>query len=431
MEKLSQANPDNAESVSVYSDDLRKGQSFCRAAFQSLHISIGGVAKPCCEFEGNIGDAKTNSIDEIWNSAALSDLRTKMLRDERDAGCRKCYNLEDAGANSLRHTFNGSEPISATSDFTANVRPTHLDIRFSNLCNLSCRSCGPDASTKWYADAKKLTQWKLGPSALVETFASKTAALESLGPTLETVERIYFAGGEPLLHEGHYAILQDLIARDRTDVALAYNSNVTELRLGKLEIIPLWSRFKRIRLLASIDGHEERGELIRQGLSWGKFVENIRTVGRECPHVEISFAITVSIFNILTLPELCRSLMEIDTTRRARFHFNILQDPEHYSAQILPTDMKLEAKQKIESFALEFGLSKDVAPVINFMMFEDRSEKLSSFRRNSFRLDDLRRQSTADTIPELAPLLRENTLQRHARKAIQSVDGLIASLRRN
>ncbi len=172
--------------------------------------------------------------------------------------------------------------------------------------------------------------------------------MESLGPTLETVERIYFAGGEPLLHEGHYAILQDLIARDRTDVALAYNSNVTELRLGKLEIIPLWSRFKRIRLLASIDGHEERGELIRQGLSWGKFVENIRTVGRECPHVEISFAITVSIFNILTLPELCRSLMEIDTTRRARFHFNILQDPEHYSAQILPTDMKLEAKQKIE-----------------------------------------------------------------------------------
>ncbi len=431
MEKLSQTDPDDVESISVYPDDLRKGQSFCRAAFENLHISIGGIAKPCCEFEGSVGDAKTKSIDEIFRSDSLKELREKMLRDERDDRCRKCYNLEDAGASSLRHMINGPEPISATSAFPAHARPKHLDLRFSNLCNLSCRSCGPDASTKWYSDAKKLTQWKLGPNALVETFASKTAAMESLGPTLETVERIYFAGGEPLLPEGHYAILPGLIARDRTDVALAYNSNVTELRLGKLEIVPFWSRFKRISLLASIDGHEERGELIRQGLSWGKFVENIRTVRRECPHVEISFAITVSIFNILTLPELCCSLMEIDTTQLAKFHFNILQDPEHYSTQILPTDMKQTAKRSIESFAEKFDLSEQLAPVVNFMMFEDRSEKLSSFRRNSLRLDDLRSQRTADTIPELAPLLRENTFQKHARKAAQSVDGLIASLRRD
>ncbi len=189
--------------------------------------------------------------------------------------------------------------------------------------------------------------------------------------------------------------------------------------------------FKRISLLASIDGHEKRGELIRQGLSWERFVENIRTVRRECPHVEISFAITVSVFNVLTLPELCSSLMEIDTTQLARFHFNILQDPEHYSTQILPTDMKQEAKRSIESFAEKFELSEQLAPVVNFMMFQDRSGKLPSFRRNSLRLDDLRSQSTADTIPELAPLLRENALQRHARKAVQSVDGLIAGLRRN
>ena len=38
------------------------------------------------------------------------------------------------------------------------------------------------------------------------------------------VEEIYFAGGEPLVMQEHYTILEKLIEAGRTDVRLRYNT---------------------------------------------------------------------------------------------------------------------------------------------------------------------------------------------------------------
>lgn len=411
--------------------DSRNGKAFCRAAFDSLHIAIGGAAKPCCEFKDDIANLKETSIEEIWHSEALKDLRAKMLRDERDARCWKCYEAEEAGGVSLRERYNAGDK--RNSDFDPQEQAAEpilrtLDIRFSNLCNLSCRTCGPDASTKWFADAKRLNWWKLDAHALNETFASKSAALEALGPALETIEGIYFAGGEPLLHEGHYAILQDLIDRGRTDVLLSYNTNLTELGLGKLDVLPLWSKFKNVAVGASIDGHERQGELIREGLSWDKFVGNVGAIRQQCPHVHIYFAITVSVFNILSLPLLCQHLRAIDPAVPAQFRFNILQEPRHYSIQILPAPMKAQASQRLESFGEEFSLQDQINPVINFMMFDDRSNEIERFRSNTLHLDELRNRNTAETIPELAPLLYESPPQKFKRIAKRRLRALARAL---
>ena len=139
--------------------DPGNGKALCRAAFESLHIMIGGATKPCCEFKDEIANLKETSIEEIWHSELLRDLRAKMLRDERDARCWKCYEAEEAGGVSLRDRYNAGDK--RNSDFNPQERFAEpilrtLDIRFSNLCNLSCRTCGPEYSTKWFADAKRL-----------------------------------------------------------------------------------------------------------------------------------------------------------------------------------------------------------------------------------------------------------------------------------
>ncbi len=59
---------------------------------------IGGEAKPCCEFKGIVGDVKKDSIEDIWSSKALEDLRAKMLRGERDQRCWKCYEARKPAA---------------------------------------------------------------------------------------------------------------------------------------------------------------------------------------------------------------------------------------------------------------------------------------------------------------------------------------------
>lgn len=424
--------------------DLCKNKSFCRAAFDSLHVAIGGEAKPCCEFKGTVGDVKESSIGEIWSAKPLTDLRAKMIRGERDQRCWKCYEAEDAGGVSLRDMFNErGGPVVADLDIAtaslASALPHELDLRFSNLCNMSCRTCGPACSTKWYNEAKKAEWWKIHPShALIDTFESAESALESLRPTLKKVKSIYFAGGEPLLHEGHYAVLQELIAQGRTDVYLRYNTNLMELRFRKLDVLDLWSKFDSVYVGASIDGHKELGELVREGLSWDRFVENVRSIRQQCPHVEMAYSITVSVLNVLALPEICEHLYAIDPDYQPHIHFNVLQEPRRYSIQILPPELKAEAKRRLESFADGFGsrvgqnspsMRDDIQPVINFMMFKDRPGKLREFRARTLHLDEMRNRDTAAIIPELAPLLRETAAQKYARAAKQGVGSFVNKLR--
>ena len=348
------------------------------AAFENLHIAIGGEAKPCCEYKGSVGNVKEDSIEKIWSAKPLNDLRAKMMRDERDQRCWKCYEAEEAGGSSLREFFNARGPVAAAPGTTtaalAGELPRELDLRFSNLCNMSCRTCGPACSTKWYTDAKKAEWWKIHrPHALIDTFESTSAAIESLRPALKNVERIYFAGGEPLLHEGHYAVLQELIDLGRTDVRFTYNTNLTELRLGKLDVLAIWSKFEDIYIGASIDGHEELGELVREGLSWDRFVKNVRTIRQQCPHVRVGFSITVSVLNVMALAAIYEHLQAIDPDREAEIDFNILQEPRRYSMQILPADLKAEAKQRLESFADKF----DTRPGQNSASMRERLQRFS------------------------------------------------------
>jgi radical SAM protein with 4Fe4S-binding SPASM domain len=406
-------------------NSLRKSQAFCRAAFENLHLAIGGDVKPCCEFAGQVGSIKDNTIAKIWHSESLKELRLKMIRDERDQRCWKCYEEEASGGQSLRDLYNArfGENASPTSHTSTRDLPRTLDLRFSNLCNLSCRTCGPGASTKWYNDAKRLGRWRSLASVRKEPFASTAAALNALRPALKSVEGIYFAGGEPLLHEAHYAVLNELLRLDRANVGLSYNTNLTALELGGMQAIPLWLKFKHVHIGASIDGYEKQGELIREGLSWQKFAKNLSTIREQCPHVQIVFAITVSVFNVLALPDLCRRLREIDPGG-AKFNFSLLQEPRFYSVQILPKAMKEEAKRRLEELGEKLSLQDELKPIVSFMMFQDRSNQLCLFRFNTLRLDEIRNQNTAEIIPELAPLLREPVPERYMRKTAQSLIAL-------
>jgi organic radical activating enzyme len=101
------------------------------------------------------------------------------------------------------------------------------------LCNLKCRSCGHIFSSQWYQDQAKLAgpEWKDRNTVLNYAGRTETDMWTQLEPHLDYVEQIYFAGGEPLLMEEHYNILEELVKRKRFDVRLIYNTNFTHTDL--------------------------------------------------------------------------------------------------------------------------------------------------------------------------------------------------------
>ena len=427
---------------------LREGRAFCLAPWVHLAIGVGGVATPCCEAKGDFGQAGRQPIDEIWHGQPFRDFRAAMLRDERDPRCRKCYEVEETGGRSLRQNFNldfanhigRADPVTAGSDALAPPRPVSLDVRFSNLCNFACRMCWHGSSSKWFADASRLGR-TAGPSALITSFRTQVDGVQALRPLLATVEHIYWAGGEPLLMQEHYDVLAELLAIGRDDVTLTYNSNMSELHAGKFDILALWSRFRHVTLEASIDGVGRRGELIRHGLSWAQFVENVVAVKRRCPHVRIRFGITVSVFNACVLADLHRDLVALGCCGAHDFRIHPLQEPAHYSIRILPRRLKRKIARRLMAYKRTLpGIVDDPASripighqfqhIVDHMMAADQQELIEQFRAVTLSLDERRAEATGTICPELAPLLRTSMPTRLRRRAVDGLRRAAAMARR-
>jgi MoaA/NifB/PqqE/SkfB family radical SAM enzyme len=132
--------------------------TFCALPFQHLCIGYEGTARVCCVTSHLVTEhgapmsLNTHTMDEIWNSAYMRNIRRGMLKGERISACEVCYQREAASGQSYRTTV-GSEPIQGRPTTRANVdkygaagfrvetRPDFLKLEIGNLCNLKCRMC--------------------------------------------------------------------------------------------------------------------------------------------------------------------------------------------------------------------------------------------------------------------------------------------------
>ena len=87
----------------------------------------------------------------------------------------------------------------------------YLDFRFSNVCNLRCRYCGPELSSNWYADAKASTLIYSPTERVIQIRKDVDNFMEEFDPMLEHIEQIYWAGGEPIIMDEHWAIMNRLV----------------------------------------------------------------------------------------------------------------------------------------------------------------------------------------------------------------------------
>jgi organic radical activating enzyme len=291
---------------------------------------------------------------------------------------------------------------------------TYWDIRFSNLCNLKCRSCGHIFSSQWYQDQAKLAgpEWKARNTVLNYAGRTETDMWNQLEPHLDYVEQIYFAGGEPLLMEEHYRILDELVRRKRFDVRLIYNTNFTYTDLKGRSVFEYWQQFDSVAVGASLDAAGGRGEYIRKGTDWNTVVENRREMMRVCPKVDFYISPTLSIMNAWHLPDFHRDWVEAGLIRAQDLNVNILQDPAHYRIDIAPA----EYKQQLTALYREHinWLSKQgddlgratqgFESAITFMNAIDNTHLVDTFWRKTNELDSIRKEQCLDVLPELKAL---------------------------
>ena len=343
-----------------------------------LHVGNHGKVNACCVANINYGNINDQSLEEIWNGEAIQAIREKFAKGEIDKRCHHCIQREAAGAKSIRQeTFENFPNLNILEkDIKA---PIYFDIRFSNVCNFRCRTCYHGASSKWYQDAKQLGT-QVAEKAIIKNVNDFEAFIQKCGPALLQAEELYFAGGEPLVTEEHYLLLDWLIKNKATNARLRYNTNFSKLKFKDHNVLEYWARFPKIEILASIDASHELGEYIRKEMSWNTILENREKI-RSLDHISFKLSPTVSVMNVAHLPKLYQEALDLKMIQPGDLYLNLLEFPAYFNIQILPKAEKKAIQKKYQKFIDWLQVEKH--PVHLIKSFQDILNYMNQENANS------------------------------------------------
>ena len=398
---------------------LIDSKTFCMMPWLHLHAFPDGRAYPCCFAldQYPVGDLNKDSMETVFNSKDMKKMRLNMLDDRPSRQCTKCYDQEKSGFFSLRlssnkHFGHNIGMVDNTNgDGSADCIIKYWDIRFSNLCNMACRSCGTWFSSNWYEDHKKLTGSPPPHAKIMRVGRSSNDMWEQMLESFDHAEQFYFAGGEPLIMEEHYRILKELDKRKMYHVRLIYNTNFSKLKFKDMDVLELWNKFDSVSVGASLDAEGARAELMRKGTVWKQAIANRKKMMEVCPQVDFYISSTVGLVNSLHVCDFHKSWVDQGLLKPQDFNFNLLQHPIWQRMDILPPEFKQQVKEKYDA---HIKWLKDKDPLtratkgfesaLDWMFKTDNQKHLDLHFAQTRKYDEMRKEKTLDIFPEWTEL---------------------------
>ena len=401
---------------------LIDSQSFCMLPWIHLHAYPDGRAYPCCfAFDRYpVGDLNKNSMKEVFNGEKMNEMRKNMLANKKCKQCAKCYDQEESGFFSLRlssnkHFGHNINLIDAPKqDGSADFVMKYWDIRFSNICNFACRSCGTWFSSNWYEDHIKINGRPPDHAKIIKVGRSPNDMWDQVLENIEFTEQFYFAGGEPLIMEEHYRILKELDKRKMYHVRLIYNTNFSRLKFKDMDVLELWNKFDSVSVGASLDAEGRRGELMRTGTKWTQTLANRKRMLEVCPQVDFYISPTVGLPNATHVCDFHKSWVEQGLIKPQDFNLNLLQMPTWQRMDILPNEFKLKIKEKYTKH-IDWLKTKDpltratkgYISALDWIFKKDNSKHLQWFFERTKKYDEVRNEKFTDVFPEWKELFEK------------------------
>ena len=408
-----------SELTEKHKNYLLNSTTFCMAPWVGVSVSTTGQVKACPISTTVVGNCNSQSLKEIWNSSEMKLLRTNMLSEQTIPSCKNCYNNQQLGIKSLRNSYNKSfvkraykVDSTASDGYLEDFSLNFIDARVTNLCNLVCRTCDSQNSSSWHRPAVALKLANNSDPVLLVAGRSDSDLISQVIDHAEHLDRIYFCGGEPMMIKQFYDLLEVLDSKSRHDIELIYNINLTRLSLKHQNIFDLWKNFRNISIGASLDGEYERGEYIRIGTNWNDVLINRQKILDQRPDIDFYARSTVSILNVLHLPDFHKSWCEKGLINPDQFDIGILFEPVHFAIHTAPDWLKDQIKNKYQKH-IEWLRPKDrLGRATNgFQSVLNQIETPGNFDKDTFwreinLLDSMYKMKFDNVFPELKNLPR-------------------------
>lgn len=239
---------------------------------------MDNTVKLCCVDKGEpIDSLQDKTVDEIRNSDKFIKIRESFLKGEKLDRCKECWAHEKSGYNSYRQSSNKSYakilPDNIYADAPLEIK--YLDYRPSNLCNLACKICSPRFSSKLIQPQLELNFITKDQALDYTKFNSNRINVSSIYDNIKNVQNVYFAGGEPIISDDHWELLEYFSNNSPDNITIKYNTNLTKLNHRGKDVKDYWLKFKKIQIGASLDGYGSQFEHMRTGAKWEDILFNL------------------------------------------------------------------------------------------------------------------------------------------------------------
>ncbi len=441
-------------------------KKMCPLLWNHISTFSNGDIRLCCEMIdsetdfgrprdglGNIMTVHSNTFNDIRNSNFAKSLRLDLINGHEPAACRQCYHREQLDMNSKRLNMTkrydhemidylkGTNPQDGSIGPEVQIR--YLDIRFGNLCNQKCRMCGPNDSSLWYNDLAAISDADdnipmkyygedkgymlinsrsgFKPNTSDFTWGDDSPFWIDMIGNLNHIDRFYFTGGEPTINKKHQQLLELCVdAGVAKNIALDYNSNFQAIADY---LIDTWSKFKSVGIGASIDGVGKVQEYIRAPSKWDSISNNIiNLTNSKLDNLSVQLSPTISILNILSMPELSEWVFEhTNDSLEPVVGNHTLYYPDYFSVQVLPLEAKYKVKKMYDDWLATLAgkysheiietYHQHVKSVMDYMMEEDNSHLLPTTIFTLSQIDEIREEDYTQSLSDLFNLLSEtNTM---------------------
>lgn len=462
----------------------RPSKTWCILPWIHLSTRPDGQMRVCCTanassvgptndkmYGGNVGilkdeEGKPNNLnvadfETSWNSSYMKNVRKQMLNGEKPPSCLKCYKEEESGHRSKRQweteywsrRVDINELLDNTNeDGSTAPKLRYIDLRFGTKCQLACIMCSPHDSSGWIKDwqqifptienknVKEIWSWENKGSINGSSYnwhKNNPVFWTQFYQQIPHMKQLYFAGGESLIIDEHYKILEECIAQGfAKDMEIRYNSNGVEWRD---DLFDLWKHFKLVRFHYSVDDIHQRNEYIRYPSKWSRTEEVFHILDKQTSdNVEVTIACAINALNVYYLPDFIKWKLQQGFKKINMYplgaggvNFHFVYWPAFLNVKVLPGWFKDKIETKINEFIPwweenchlgmyenkivtkekwledQYGI-KRLLGLVKFMKSEDWSIRLPEMKEYLEKIDSHRGTSFYETFPEMKDIFNAN-----------------------
>lgn len=299
-----------------------------------------GVVTSCPQQSDHLHNYATTFIlkpSDIINSEKFKEHRKELMSGVWPTGCHLCQEAEAVGAKSMRQDFDRMPEIAFDLDMyneeTGEIdfkAVKHVELRFSNSCNMACLHCSDVYSSGWMSKLKHYVPTKEDKDhkliQLTREFHKKSkdedlsisisieemeTIVDDLNANFPNLIKIDFSGGEVLYQKQFFPCLRKLADHpNASEISLTFHSNFNA-RFDPEELANLLKPFRRPVIHMSLDAGKNIYPYFRTG-QWEVLKDNVAKFRAFDKITELDIVCTTSVYQIMDIENVFESFMELD-----------------------------------------------------------------------------------------------------------------------